>query len=408
MATVPYLRGLKNCFSSIAIDTTPQRANLYLYSIVYKFINDICSDFTVKVADNFGAGGSGHGDHTSPNPAGENAWCVWRYPYQYSEFRTVDLYVLIQWADTDAFGASPGDPGAITGTNGDGVGMQLAWMLDGSSPWQGTTDADGADTKGTPVWHPDAMVLPAPNTRAGEFNENREYCAMVSTDMVAINYNVSTSMVGNPDFWVIHSDIRSDGRYFRTQFWSCVDVITPISGNYSASCPVMMNFGGSAGNTSTTTNLPGRDASAGVNIGTIYGDNNINVSANDTRADGGTFTTAPNLNGTVNFSMDSYASIINNATCIPNGNSNNTYDIAPFHVISRGAVVGSLGDLPYIYCINASLTNYSILTGSLYDDPIIQTTFGSNIANQTNIVVPWSGSAPTSGGTRQGSPFYVG
>jgi len=104
-------------------------------------------------ASNFGSGGTGFDYHDGANPAGENAWAVFRFLASASSIRTTDFYVLIQWAENSAIGASPGDPGSFeNGTFTDGIGIMMAYREDGGDPWNGTTNANGADTKGTPVW----------------------------------------------------------------------------------------------------------------------------------------------------------------------------------------------------------------------------------------------------------------
>lgn len=54
---------------------------------------------------------------------------------------------MCQWADTNLFGAAPGNPALLNGATTDGVGIQVAFRDDGGNPWNGTSNFNGADTK---------------------------------------------------------------------------------------------------------------------------------------------------------------------------------------------------------------------------------------------------------------------
>jgi len=325
----------------------------------------------------------------------------------------VDLYVLIQWADTDTFGASPGDPGQITGSTNDGVGMQLAWMLNGSSPWMGTTDTNGADTKGTPVWHPDAMVLPAPNNRVGEFDTNREYCAGFID--CAGQYNSVYGMIGNPDFFVWYCDVRNDQLYLRTKFWSCVDVIAPISGTVSASCPIAMSFCGNMNDASTAGSpfASGGGFSSDVSDSLIsIGTNHDGISNSSNTADGGAFTCNPGVNGTSSFRFSTFpvfklSEQFPNKNVEPTINSDVAWDLLPLYVYNVDDAWGGLGTLPYIYCSTSMLPMYSPITSTVYNSPICQcqisTRYTSNLYGA--FVIPWIGPAPRSQLSTEGVTF---
>lgn len=108
------------------------------------------------IASNYGAGGTGFDYFDGANPSGANAWFVVRFPPNAQ--RTSSMYVLVQWTpDLVAFGTAPGNPGLVqSNTTDTRVGIAVASARDAGgadvSPWGGSTNADGADTKSDPVW----------------------------------------------------------------------------------------------------------------------------------------------------------------------------------------------------------------------------------------------------------------
>ncbi len=129
-------------------------------------------------ASNFGSGGTGFDYHDGVNPAGENAWAVFKFLASASTVRTTDFYVLIQYAEFAGFGAAPGDPGELDGDSGfdDGVGIMMAYREDNGDPWNGTTLANGADTKGTPVWAGTGLHVLSEINETGASSTNKESC----------------------------------------------------------------------------------------------------------------------------------------------------------------------------------------------------------------------------------------
>ena len=138
------------------------------------------------VASNFGSGGTGFDYQDGANPAGENAWACFRFPNTATPFD-----ILIQWADTAAFGAAPGNPGLLQGNNAgapDGVGIVAALREDGTDPWGGTTGSPGSDTKGATVWTPGGSVvhsLMRSNNLGGSHNALKQNTAYLLLDTAA-------------------------------------------------------------------------------------------------------------------------------------------------------------------------------------------------------------------------------
>ncbi len=164
---------------------------------------------------NPGAVGTGMDYWDGAAPAGEGAFFVVRWKRVgesgTATTRTHSYYLLFQWTRAAAgapggFGSGYSLPAAalpllwarwegFSGTDDVGsfsiVGCTMAIGDDGAgadlSPWNGTHNADGADTKGTPVWANagDVVVFPRCNGPAGECATNRQ--ALVT--LWPANYN---------------------------------------------------------------------------------------------------------------------------------------------------------------------------------------------------------------------------
>lgn len=180
------------------------------------------------VASNYGAGPSPEGDGENyfdggnldggggPGPGaaaiGENAWI-------YSEWNhgTHIMGVLIQWARDDNFGLSPGDPGEINGTQaGNGVAWAMAVREDGASPWNGTTNDNGADTKGDPVWTAGATthVFPVSNNPGYSNATSRENMARVfSEGTLGTRYRVHLAANERTILCVVHSPFNGGNTF---------------------------------------------------------------------------------------------------------------------------------------------------------------------------------------------------
>jgi len=130
---------------------------------LFKVYYDACErwvtvGYAERVALNWGSGGTGTDFYDGANPFATNAWCVYRFPS--TARRPWAYYISFQWSGGGSFGSSPGNPGLIYGTTGGGtnsqIGVQFALAVDAdgfsADAWTGTTNFDGADTKGSPVW----------------------------------------------------------------------------------------------------------------------------------------------------------------------------------------------------------------------------------------------------------------
>jgi len=153
----------------------PDGNNRNTFVVLYNFMQrHVTVGNATLHASNFGSGGTGFGYLGSANPAGENAWAVFKFLASASSVRTTDFYVLIQWADTSAIGTAPGDPGSFENSSLDGVGIMMAYREDNGDPWNGTTNANGADTKGTPVWAGAGLHVMSKYNETGARSTNKE------------------------------------------------------------------------------------------------------------------------------------------------------------------------------------------------------------------------------------------
>lgn len=144
--------------------------------------NSLCTIVASNYGDDGGAG-TGEDYHDQANPALDNAFIYAEFDAGVQRFG-----VLVQWADSVAFGNAPGNPGLSTGSTADGVAIAMAFREDGTSPWAGTTNDDGADTKGATVWTPGGSVVHVfprsnnPGPPLGSHNTNKENMIRLADD----------------------------------------------------------------------------------------------------------------------------------------------------------------------------------------------------------------------------------
>lgn len=169
--------------------------------------NGLCS----VLASNNGSGGTGEDYYDGGSPAGENAWIYTEWDSGAGQL----FGVLAQYADGTAFGTSPGNPGQIDGGALDGVGFAMAVRDDGTSPWGGTTNDDGSDTKGATVWTPGSSsvhAFPRANGVGGDEATNKEQMTRF-VDQGSTNATGRYHFVANADGLLLLGDINDDGSY---------------------------------------------------------------------------------------------------------------------------------------------------------------------------------------------------
>lgn len=149
--------------------------------------------------------------HDEANPAGENAFIC----SEWDQGTGQTFYLLIQWADASAFGNSPGNPGLLLASgsgSADGVGVQMVVRDDGSNPWNGTSNDDGQDTKGTPVWTDGGStvrVFPRSNATGGSHATNKENMAEI-IDLATTNELSRAHFAADEDCFFIVLDKGDD------------------------------------------------------------------------------------------------------------------------------------------------------------------------------------------------------
>lgn len=219
-------------------------------------------------------------------------------------------------------------------------------------------------------------------------------------------YDAHYGMVGNPDFFAWYNYHVNTSPRYRAKIWSCVDVLTPLSGTVSASCPIVMSWCGGYSTASTSTadwDTGGAfvaDSSAA--IGAATGNNTLGtkVAINE----GGAFTCVPGVNTTSCLRFTTYA-LYNKDLLGPNPNNGDAYDIYPIYCYNSEHAMGALGFLPYTHCVSSHMGVHTIPTGSIYTAPVVMCSVGTNVANKGNFLIPWIGDAPGDNLSRSGRSF---
>ena len=344
------------------------------------------------VALNTGSSAGGTNYWNEGGPMGENAWVVWRVrsgsvgTSGVSSRRAVDYYVLFQWADAVNFGTTPGNPGLLNNSTGDGVGYQVAWRDDGLSPWAGTTLANGNDVKAAQVWQSGSSsihVFPRSNSPGGLHNNARENCALMfdfSAGSTAYRYHF---LHDRDSFFAIYDsgdNLGYNGFHIHGTFEPLTGFVTTSGGN--AQMPMVAI-------TDSSTAL--------ISLTTAYG----SVTGSQS-SEGGIAGPRMTTGATVrDVKTDRYSNnLMNNTSFQPNPQFvASRYDEFKIPVIvSETPDFGLAGFLDMIGEVyNASV--HDITSGGL------KAVLGQTAGAAVEFIVPWSGSAPGGGSTRQGRQF---
>lgn len=146
---------------------------------------DYCESQGLCTRIAFQNGDSGSGTDWSVGSAGDDCFACYRFDQGAGE----DFYILIQAANTASFGGSPGNPGRLAQNLTTGFGIAMAVRRDGLSPWNGTTNNDGTDTKGDPVWvggDDPPFVFPMSNNEAPSSTTLADYDHATSKENMAL------------------------------------------------------------------------------------------------------------------------------------------------------------------------------------------------------------------------------
>lgn len=200
----------------------PPDLNQNLYINVVRFFrycatNGLCT----IIASNYGTSGTGEDFHDGANPADDNAFICAAWDAGSGE----TFYVYVQWADAELLSGTL----MLGSTSNDGVGISMAVRDDGTNPWNGTSNDDGSDTKGTPLWTDGGStvrVFPRSNATGGSHSTNKN-------NMVPIGNIASTNSIGRFSFVATEDGIffvgdDTDDANFNTTVY--VGRYTPRSG----------------------------------------------------------------------------------------------------------------------------------------------------------------------------------
>jgi len=246
------------------------------YITLYSFLNSETAQAIgiQRVAYHKGLGGVGMNYIDEQDYVGDNSIAVFKF-----NNATVPFYVLIQEAkgwtyggksfgspsptESEIFGTAnltgtlngstfgktyvPGSPGLynefdISATSGyaatkGGVGIAVACFSNGASPWNGTTNNNGTDIKGTPVWKNSVppgylCTWPRSNNASGSY----DYPASLRHNMYGLVSNeeirdthTSLSIIADENNLFIQTDVGNDGdsRFFYFGKYSARPGFTP-------------------------------------------------------------------------------------------------------------------------------------------------------------------------------------
>jgi hypothetical protein len=361
---------------------TPAQRNQELFTWIYNFVVNqlIANGYATMIATQYGTAGTGFDYHDGANPSGENALFLFRMntsterPGGGSALGA--YYVLVQWADTNAFGAAPGNPGKISNGTGDGVGICAAFREDGTSPWAGTTNNDGTDTKGATVWTPGGStlhVMERSNSPGGGNVTNKENMNRV---IDCGGGNARFHLIGDEDSIILLPDELNDTSY-NIVYIGLYDAPSYITASY----PLVF----------LSTSLP---MSTGHTYGTVTGNSS---------QEGLLVTADISGPGDGAWQMDLFDTNIMTAAQQPNIQiTPNEFDEQDIPVIARDlnqTLYGLCGALPL------AQQTFNVATESA-NAALDRAAFGSAVVASQKIVTPWgTAGAPNTTSTRAGRQF---
>ena len=338
-----------------------------------------------RIAYNRGAAYNGTGvDYPgTANSVGNFAWSVWCW-----SSASIPFYLLLQESTGSIAMGSPGLPF----TNGLGsvntLSLAVAFRGDGTNPWNGTMNDNGADTKGAIVWQTGSAgditgstlyVFPRANSGNGTAAATRQ----LNADIITPNTNGihRSNLIVDENNFLFVNDLSNDGVYGFTYFGK----YTPRSGS-NAPPYVMLNQPSENG------------AAATPREGQTWGNTTFN-----TTADGGIASPAASsvTSGTIGCIIG-WLDEIFTTTYQPNLSTNPTsYDNQPIHLwFSEAPYFGYAGSIEFINVV------YNVLTHDTSTD-LSKCVFGGlTTAAAHKLLVPWNGvTIPGSGASNTGSIF---
>lgn len=173
---------------------------------LHDFLSSTCAPLGVtRIACSSGSLGLGMSYWDTLSSASNNAWATFRFGSA-----TTPFYVLIQYTESASLGASPGNPGLSDAGASDTyrLAVQVAMREDGGVAWNGTTNNNNTDTKGTPVWTAGGSrlhVFPRSNAPTGSHVSSMQnmHSFMRSTGLFSVSdlFNMSEGGTGAVTHW---------------------------------------------------------------------------------------------------------------------------------------------------------------------------------------------------------------
>lgn len=350
------------------------------------------------------AGTTGFNYHDQAYPFSENSWAVFKMPSGTladgsTSARAVDIYVLFQWAYNNSFNypavanQGGGFPGSINGNTGlSGLAMQVIWRDDGKNPWNGSTNADGSDIKGSPVWTAvtggitTLRTLPRSNTTGGSYVTTVENCAAFAFYSPSAGSNYRYHFIADRDNFFFFEDDTDNNSYDQFMAWGLVNPIQGITTGSAGNAPMCMYMIADA----LTDTLASKFIVANT-YGSTVGNNSF---------EGGLVGVQSRMTAPVRgCRTDRYSNnILSNTSLEPNPEFvSASFDLCRIPVMLFESpdfgLVGFLDNIYETFNANANTVNSSS-TLAIFGVP-----------GQVQIVVPWSGSSPGTNTTRRGNQY---
>ena len=379
------------------VNTVANAYDLDLFISIYNYLisaQAIAKGITL-IASCKGAGSSGTGFdyYGTANAVGTNTWAVFLFGNA-----TVPFYVLLQTTTYNVtVGTSPGAPGAAYYN---GLCIQVVLRPDGSSPWAGTTSANGSDTKGTPVWTANSSglcVFPRQNSYGGSYSTNKQYLQSLTTSTSASGYR-SHFVIDENTIWFSCDSFASAVGTFHSNFY--FGKYTPFTLGFdsqhslaTATVPYVM-LGDAFNNTSNILNLGGSPLYGPLTTPTIS-------------YNGGVVNPVSPVSGTIGFYGDTLYGVWVQQVLNPNtGYAGGTqYDPWPIALYAGESMNVLDYDKPGPSGFIGEITNYNYVPNVACGDttPDLKFVFlGTTTLATTKLLFPWDGATTPAFGVTTG------
>lgn len=216
----------------------------YWTSIYNHFVNLETAGVAEIVALYYGSGGTGTDYTGGGNPSGTSAFFVARFVPNAE--RDVSVYWLFQWTANNTIGVANGAPATRVGlarsigTGGVLCAAAICTDADGAdaSPWQGTTNNDGADSKADPVWAAPAggqiHLMPYNNAESGSTSVSADGLVVIYGDGFAGPYgNTRAQVLTDDDNFACVVDYDDNGLHNDGAIGCKLEALAPIAADGS-------------------------------------------------------------------------------------------------------------------------------------------------------------------------------